>query len=104
MGVKKIGSQKSYHLQIKLPYEVTMDYYIKCQTFLPYKTIANVKMKGKWMQWKREYFDYKMVDGILYPHSFKYAFVDRKWEKGKIVKVEINPQFPPNYFKVPQKK
>ena len=101
-GKVSLNTQDHYHLTVKMPFEVVIDYYIDCTTNLVKKTVAHVNMKGKKMQWCREYFNYKSVQGISYPHGFYWYYGSAESKKEAIIhKVEFNLIFPRKHFRVP---
>jgi hypothetical protein len=65
------------------------------------RTVAHVIVNDKKMEWSRDYFDYKRVDGILYPHGFYWYYGNSKSKKKAIInKVEFNITFPNNHFTI----
>ena len=104
LGKQSINNRDTYKLEVKLPFEVVIHYYIDCKTNLLLRTVAHVTMRGKKIEWIRDYFDYKRVAGILYPHSFVYFWDIRpKKEKAVITGVEFNISFPKGHFKIEDK-
>jgi hypothetical protein len=101
LGKAKLDTHDHYHLTVKMPFAVVIDYYIDCTTNLLNKTVAHVIIKGKEIEWSREYYNYKSVDGISYPHGFYWYFGDPESKKEAIIhKVEFNVAFPSNHFNV----
>jgi hypothetical protein len=101
-GVEKVDGVTLHKLYLELPLGAILTYYIDAETFLPYKAVSRIEFQGKTYYPVRIYKDYKRVDGILYPHSFLYAW--RKGEekkKAQIHKVEFNVPLAKNYFEPP---
>jgi hypothetical protein len=102
-GLKEVEGQKVHVLVVDLPMEATLTYHIDPETSLPIRAIAHVTVKGKRVQWARDYLEYRMVDGLRFPSRFA-SYYGEPGEKqvATVESVELNPTFPEGHFALPK--
>lgn len=96
----EIDGKKTYQLQVRMPLDVQIHYFIDADTYLPVRTTAHLTVGGKKVVWARDYLDYKLVEGIKYPHGFLYYWKETDKKKATVNRVEWNVQFPDHHFEV----
>ena len=73
LGMETVDSTETHILQVTLPLGGVLTYNLDAQTYLVHRAAADVVLYGEEYHPERTYSDYRMVDGILYPHAFTYV-------------------------------
>jgi zinc protease len=103
IGAEKVDGRPTHKIRPKLPHGAEMIYYIDAATWLPYKFITHMTIRGLAFDAERRLSDYRDVDGILYPHGFTYLSRDGKSVlQGRLTSVEINPVLDDAHFMIPK--
>ena len=100
-GVESIEGNEALKLSVKLPLGAIITYYLDSKTFLIFKAIAKFTLGGKERTPFRDYFDYKPVNGILFPHGFTYGSRNGQM-KGWVKLIEVNSEFNTDIVKIPE--
>ena len=72
VGTEIVDGIETQKLQVTLSLGAVMTYYLDAQTHLVRKAAAYFTINGQGYHPERTYSDYRLVDGILYPHAFTY--------------------------------
>jgi len=72
MGTEIVDTIETHKLQVTLPLGAVMTYNLDAHTYLVYKATAHFTIDNKEYHPEHTYSDYRLVDGILYPHAFTY--------------------------------
>ena len=100
-GVESGEGKDEIKIKVELPLGAVMIYYIDCRTFLISKAVAKFKLGVKEYTPFRDYFDYKPVSGILFPHGFTYGSRNGQM-KGWVKLIEVNSEFDVDMVKIPE--
>jgi hypothetical protein len=100
-GVESIEGNEALKLSVKLPLGAIMTYYLDSKTFLIFKAIAKFTLGGQERTPFRDFFDYKPVSGILFPHGFTYGSRNGQM-KGWVKLIEVNSEFNVDMVKIPE--
>jgi TolB protein len=73
MGTGVVNGIETHVLQVPLPLGAVMTYNLDAQTYLVYRASARLMIDHKEFNPERIYSDYRVQDGILYPHAFTYG-------------------------------
>jgi hypothetical protein len=77
-----------------------VDYFLDAETFLVVRIEGLTTIGGVQYRSGRSYFDFEDTDGVLYPTRMTY-FYGGEPEAGTIGGLEVNPEFPPDHFRIP---
>lgn len=102
MGTEIVDDIETHKLQVTLPLGAVMTYNLDAQTYLIYRASSDVTIGDKEYHYERMYSDYRLVDGILYPHAFTYAGRDGvEVLTATMVKLEFNTPLGDELFSIP---
>jgi len=73
LGMETVDGIETHILQVTLPLGGVMTYNLDAQTYLVHRASALVILYGEEYRPERTFSDYRMVDGVLYPHAFTYS-------------------------------
>jgi len=99
-GIEVVDGKEFYALKINLPLGAKMTYLIDVKSFLPVLATAVLKMHGNEVRPRRDFSDYKNVEGILYPHGFTYGSRNGR-QNGYVTSVKINIPMSEDKFTIP---
>jgi hypothetical protein len=63
---------------------------------------ARFDLDGKELHFFREIFDYRPVDGLLFPFGFTYDSREALQQNGRVEKIETNFNFPGEWVAIPR--
>ncbi len=102
MGTEIVDNIETHILQVTLPLGAVLTYNLDAQTYLVYRTSSDVTIGDKEYHMERTYSDYRLHDGILYPHAFTYAGRDGvKVLTATMETLEFNVPFEDEHFSIP---
>ena len=102
MGTEMVDNIETYKLQVTLSLGAVMTYNLDAQTYLVYRAASDVVVGEQEYHYERIYSDYRLLDGILYPHAFTYAGRDGvEVLTATMVKLEFNAPLEDERFAVP---
>jgi len=102
LGTEVVDNIETYILQVTLPLGAVLTYNLDAETYLVYRTFSDVVIGDKEFHMERTYSDYRLHDGILYPHAFTYASRDgTEVLTATMETLEFNVPFENEYFSVP---
>lgn len=73
IGMETLDSVETYRLKVILPLGACMNYYLDAKSHLIYRITSDTKIGDKEYHMERTFSDYRLCDGISYPHTFTYA-------------------------------
>ena len=102
IGTEIVDNIETHKLQVTLPLGAVMTYNLDAQTYLVYRAASDVTVGDKEYHYERTYSDYRLHDGILYPHTFTYAGRDGvEVLTATMKKLEFNLPLEDEQFSVP---
>ena len=91
LGVETLNDVSCYMVEVTLPLGAVMTYYIDSGSDLVIKASADFTLYGEAYHVERNYSDYRVVDGFLYPHSFTYPGRDGVTRlRASVERLELN--------------
>jgi hypothetical protein len=94
VGEKSINDIKHFELSVKMPLGTSLNYFINSKTYLIHKVhIEHLNAKGKMIHIERFFANYKLTDGILFPHD-NYNYIKKTGKKNitSYKTIKINPK------------
>jgi len=102
MGTETVDGIETHILQVTLPLGAVMTYNLDAQTYLVYRAASDITIGEKEHHMERTYSDYRVHDGIMYPHAFTYEGRDgTEVLTATMEKLEFNIPLEDERFSVP---
>lgn len=102
LGTEIVDQIETHKLGVILPLGTVMTYYLDARTYLIYMVASDVTIDDQAYHWEITYSDYRLQDGILYPHTSTALGADGVSVYTSTVEtVEFNVPFEDEYFSIP---
>lgn len=99
-GIEDVDGKPAYKLLVTKPSGAKSTEYYDQMTFLKIKEVQTAEAQGQTMTTTYEYSDYKIVDGIMVPHTMTISGAMPTPMVMKAVSVKINSSVDPDLFKI----
>jgi hypothetical protein len=102
LGLQQLEETPAHVLRVMLPLGARMDYFLDAESFLVIRAEGLATIGETTYESAREYFDFELTDGVLYPTRMTYFYGDGEPNPGTIGGLEIDSDFPPDHFLIPE--
>lgn len=103
LGKEKLEGKSVYKILMQKPNNDSQYYYIDTKTYLIYMTSEFSEDKAyEGVEFKTKMWDYKLVNGLLFPFAMELYANDELLRSYKVDKVEVNLEIPDEVFERPK--
>jgi outer membrane lipoprotein-sorting protein len=104
VGKEKVGSTEVQHLKLTKKDGGVEHYYLDADSGIEVRRTAEIDTGGMKQSLETDLSDYKVVDGILIPHTMKQAVNGSPMAQMRVEKIEFNAPIDDALFRMPGKK
>jgi len=101
LGRERLEGREVHKLGVALPLGVDLTYFIDAETYLPRRMVAEVNVDGTDYRPVRVFDDYVNWDGMQYPRTVTYWWLEDQVEKATVDLVEVNVVLGEDRFVIP---